>query len=191
MSGRVATSLHAGVGLCRHASSSRSHPRNPTSTPRRAFSSPSPAWARLLRQTGHDPSMLSSPGHPNRWPVSSSHGFSGCSFARKLVLSYAEGVGYPARSRVEAALASKLWANPKHILLLHIYLLHMLSCAFFKKKFIKFQSFCLLWLHWVLVAAQASSSRGERGLPSRCHAPAPQFGGFPGRGAWTVGAQAP
>lgn len=91
------------------------------------------------------------------------------------------------------ALASKLWANPKHILLLHIYLFvaHAVLCLFKKKKIIKFQSFCLLWLHWVLVAAQASSSRGERGLPSRCHAPAPQFGGFPGRGAWTVGAQAP
>lgn len=77
--------------------------------------------------------VFSSPGHPDHWPASSSHGFSGCSFARKLVLFYAEGLEYQARSRVEEAMASKLWANPKHILFLHIYLFvaHALLCFFF------------------------------------------------------------
>ena len=136
MSGRVDTTPRASVGLYRHASGSRSHPRNPTSTSGREFSSLSPAWARLSRQMGHDLAVSSSAGHPDCWPASFSHDFSGCSSARKLVLFYAEGLGSQARSRVEVAMASKTWANPKHILFLHIYLFvaHALLC--FLKKFL-------------------------------------------------------
>ena len=55
-------------------------------------------------------STFSSPGHLDRWPVSSRCDFSGCSFTRKRFLFYAEGLGYQARKAGEVALAALPWA---------------------------------------------------------------------------------
>ena len=79
------------------------------------------------------------------------------------------------------------------------FIIPYISTAFIslKCKFLFFNNFIhllilfiYLWLCWVFIAAQAFLQLKRAGATLRCSACAAQCGGFSGRGAWALGAQA-